>query len=871
MADVVTKILDVQVNVDKAIEKMVEYKKEVQRLRQEQAELRKAQKEDPTNAEKYARDIENLSAQISVYNDAIRKTTKVVQNQIRQEESQKGSIIAMRAELSNLTAEYDSLGEAQRRGIAGSELKQRINDITTALKAEEEATQRYYRNVGNYENAIRDALGNLNSRLTEAQRRYAELLKTEGSASKATREAKEEFEDLQLTLKFTEETTESFNNAIYSFIPGGNILMKIVPLIGSGLSGVGKAFSLAVTGAKALGQQLLTLMANPIVAFLGVMASIIMLVANGIKGSEENMNQWNRILAPLQRELAALQGVLTTLAGWILNVVEFGERALLAVFKFAEAATSIFPSLQNAIKGVNAAIEESIELAAREAKLDRDRGDFLVEEAKQELEIAKLREIANNKEGKTAEERLAANNEAIRIERQLAEERLRMAEEEFAIAKTRAEWSDNSKEDNDELSRLEAEVYNARKSYYDNTMKLQKQQQTLENEIASERKAQHEAYRKQQEERIRLAKEASEKEAAAYRMLEDALLQLVEEGFDKKRQTVNLQYDREIKDLKKRLDTEKNLTERARKAITDTIKVKERQRQQELNSISEEEIQKEVERQEKLISTRLSAVEKGSKEERELRLMQLEISKQLELAQYEDDEEMKTAILAKYAQERFDIVTEYSDAELERQKKQAEEEKKILEQKQKANEAAVKSLSDGFKAMGEQNKAFAKMSKVIALGQIAISSGKAIAEGTAQAQSVPFPANLAAIATTVGTILANIATAISTVKSAKFATGGKVTGAGTGTSDSIPAWLSNGEFVINAKATSRNEPLLRAINSGVQPTVILPSSYGGDAVQSAEQGKSLVEAIENLQPVVAIEDINDGQARVKIIQNLGNL
>lgn len=36
-----------------------------------------------------------------------------------------------------------------------------------------------------------------------------------------------------------------------------------------------------------------------------------------------------------------------------------------------------------------------------------------------------------------------------------------------------------------------------------------------------------------------------------------------------------------------------------------------------------------------------------------------------------------------------------------------------------------------------------------------------------------------------------------------FATGGHVTGPGSGTSDSIPAWLSNGEYVINAAAVQR--------------------------------------------------------------------
>ena len=49
-----------------------------------------------------------------------------------------------------------------------------------------------------------------------------------------------------------------------------------------------------------------------------------------------------------------------------------------------------------------------------------------------------------------------------------------------------------------------------------------------------------------------------------------------------------------------------------------------------------------------------------------------------------------------------------------------------------------------------------------------------------------------------------------------FSNGGSVKGAGTGTSDSIPAMLSNGEFVINAKATKKNRALLEWINGNSQ-------------------------------------------------------
>jgi hypothetical protein len=48
----------------------------------------------------------------------------------------------------------------------------------------------------------------------------------------------------------------------------------------------------------------------------------------------------------------------------------------------------------------------------------------------------------------------------------------------------------------------------------------------------------------------------------------------------------------------------------------------------------------------------------------------------------------------------------------------------------------------------------------------------------------------------------------------RMATGGMITGPGSGTSDSILAALSNGEYVVNAAATRQHLPLLESINGG---------------------------------------------------------
>lgn len=70
-----------------------------------------------------------------------------------------------------------------------------------------------------------------------------------------------------------------------------------------------------------------------------------------------------------------------------------------------------------------------------------------------------------------------------------------------------------------------------------------------------------------------------------------------------------------------------------------------------------------------------------------------------------------------------------------------------------------------------------------------------------------------------------------------FAEGGLIQGPGTGTSDSIVAAVSNGEFVVNAEATRKNLALLHSLNSGSMPRfaegglvgAALPSVTAGSA------------------------------------------
>lgn len=83
------------------------------------------------------------------------------------------------------------------------------------------------------------------------------------------------------------------------------------------------------------------------------------------------------------------------------------------------------------------------------------------------------------------------------------------------------------------------------------------------------------------------------------------------------------------------------------------------------------------------------------------------------------------------------------------------------------------------------------------------------------------------------------------------ATGGHIRGPGTGTSDSIPARLSDGEFVVNARATKRNLDLLHAINRGELSAFATGGLVGdGPAIRAANDNR--LAANDNAAQVVTI-------------------
>ena len=230
---------------------------------------------------------------------------------------------------------------------------------------------------------------------------------------------------------------------------------------------------------------------------------------------------------------------------------------------------------------------------------------------------------------------------------------------------------------------------------------------------------------------------------------------------------------------------------------------------------------------------------------------------------------LETETVEQYNARKLAAEKAYLTEKLSLKKAEMKNEQAVLKSMGQVTDSLI-SLTD---ELGESDQAFAMLSKMLALAKVAINTGVAIAEGVASASAVPYPGNIAAIASTIAVVIANMATAISTIKGANFATGGKVTGPGTGTSDSIPANLSNGEYVMTAKATRIFEPLLAAMNdvgAGVVP-MSANNAYRDYNMPTQELTESFREAAENIRPVVSVVEITERQSQVEAIENLDNI
>lgn len=1017
--NVQTKILEIEVNYSEALEKIAQYRIEVEKVKAKQKELKDALKEGRISQEEYHKSMESSKLMIGQMNNAISTLTKQVKNQLKAQNEQSGSLVQWRAELSNLTAEYDRLSKAEREGAKGKELKDKINEVTTALKSAEEETQRYYRNVGNYPQAMAPMKEQLDIIVAKLQEMKAAGLDT----TPAFEEMQTKAESLRDSLaQSSEENTTSFdkmNTGVMSLVAVFATWHTALEGLGIKNEDLNRTLTICMTGITAL--------ATAGKVWNAVQKeSALMTVATTAKTWLLNTALASKLTA-MTAVTAATGGatVATTLWNaalyanplvWLIGII---VAAVAAVYGLVKAFSFFFGSSEDRREALKREAEElerlhtlhqqALEMAAARGATEEERVRRNIENLKAEADawarhFEKIKEEydedddeykeALESKRKAHDDFIASLDDAlisltkVQTEQREYERKEALGEYEYKrtlireqtkqqieLAKTLLKYNKITKAEYDALvadlnklqtrkiGEVDKEEAEAAKKAADAKKKA----------AADAAKSAADAAKKRQE----AAKKAEEEYYKEVEKAQDALLALVKDGLDKQLQAENLSYERGLKALQEKLakyQTNSEYDVKMRQALNDQIYALTTAHERKVAEFQYSEAQRQIKIQQELIQAKLENIKKGTLEEMQLRMAGIDeqeeadkkaLEKRLsdgELTQ-EQYNALRLTMEESYRRQKLELAEQYDQLDLDRQRaalqaeidamQLAEDERQlkvregyemsdqayekwrerglagleehernlllkqeeaaaaelaalqargqlstqtteeyeaeVLAAKQKSqqaqaatNQAIIKdeqakaqamklvtsNLTGLLDTLGESNKTFAKMSKIITLAQIAIDTGKALASGIASASSMPFPANLAAIDTTVATILANVTTAITTVKSAKFAEGGKVNGPGTGTSDSIPAYLSNGEFVMTAQATRMFEPLLVAMN-GIGKGIPMPSRSASDRVTTAEMmTESFGSAAREIRPVVSVVEINEVQDRVDVIENL---
>lgn len=1101
------KILSIKVKYEDAIYGILRYKEKIEELSKVQERLKSDFKDGKITYDEYATTMTAIGEQTKDYKGTVRELSKEVQNNIKTEKEQAGSLRSLRAELSNATKAYDSLSEAERKGAKGQELKKHINEITEKLRGAEEETQRFYRSVGSYEDSIKSALGvnsnfansimkmsesgkgfsgvlkgvkedvkafgttlmgfmtnpvfialagiagagvafkwffDYNKGIEESTRLTKEFLGITGDSLKAVRseiqatadtygkDYKEVLEAVDvLTSQYGYDTQEALKIINDGFQSGadlnGDMIAKIkqyapafhdadiagkelVATIQQTRSGIfsDKGMELIQMGSKKI-REMSTATAGALDA-IGISSKkvqadlesgskstydVIKMISTRLKELPKNSQAVGNVLKDVFGRQGANAGLkmieqldtmntdLDKLKG---TTGEYGEKmneqreaneelnkVLSAMFDmsdkgFGEMLISVktltVQGITKLLKGVINVINYLIDLY-NESMVVRAGVQLIVRSFKNLWNTIKLvfnliidgvKSIARLYKG------LADIMEGFVT---LSFDKIKSGVNQIMgnFGKTIKEgWKDiksfakegatntmdaiNNVIKNKKIAHIEIPV-----SIAGDANAGGKSVSNLKGGITAKNGRGNGKSGKTGKNNTISAKEMAKKEEAEIRKAEDLLAQLVEQTAEQRRKQIQMQYDREIEDLRKRLETERGLTVNAKKAITAQIIAQEQIRDKKLADFDLTVKDEAIKREQVYIQNMLASVEKGTKEEYQLKVKAINAAYQLELdaaSKQVMNEEEKNALLKsineKYYEQEQQAYKDYHNRLLEEQKKaienrykaqilqtevnglengqnselevlrlQMEEKQALLEaaqqkegetieefnqrklqmqkdyldSKKALNDAEVEgdtekweaiakvagAASEMFSAMSEHNKTLARAAKVLALSEIAIHTGVAIAAGIKQAQLAgPFPANLAAIATTVAEIMAGVTMAIKTVRSAKFASGGLVTGSGSETSDSIPARLSNGESVMTASATRMFAPALSAFNQIGGGVPIISSAGGGAQMGEEYLARAVARGFAMApRPVVSVEEINNTSERVETIERIGTI
>lgn len=440
----------------------------------------------------------------------------------------------------------------------------------------------------------------------------------------------------------------------------------------------------------------------------------------------------------------------------------------------------------------------------------------------------------------------------------------------------------------------------------DNVQKLKKEQEGL----AAQTEDNGEKITAITEKELKARQQAAKTQLDLEKQLLKSILELRQASLEKDLELSRLRFSWERQELENKLKYDKTLTAESREAINQLILNMEERRYKEESEIrqrwSDKEFEEEARNAENRIKMRFNAQNKlQTIRQKEAQLPNYDIlhtsdpnkdieknAAKMNIAQQQmDAAQNKLSEIQSMSEETYTAlyggVLEWRNAELDAQKAVAEAKQQVndiqlqgIKLQEKETQMSIQSAQQMVGALEELAEAAGADAGVVAMLAIAES---AAAMGTALHKAFSSSATVwdgiagaVAAISTITTIITQIKSLNSSAEEERskyrYASGGLVTGPGTGTSDSIPAMLSNGEAVMTAQAVNDWGAMLSAMNvaSGGNAIQVSNLPQRNDGMKGME--RMMERALMNMPaPIVSVVDINKGQKRVKVQNSLGKL
>lgn len=200
MADEIQKtvIIKIDLDVNEATKKSVEYNKEIDAIKKTQKDLKASGKELSIEYQQNKEKLATLNAELRANNKMIQDVTKA-------NTAQAGSNEKMRAQLSVLTAQLNKKNQAEGEAtVETKEQQKQVAFLTEQLKKNESAVGDNRRNVGNYSSALKE----LKAELKVAKGAALEAAAAFGVGSKEFKEAADTAGRLQDEMNDVNEATK---------------------------------------------------------------------------------------------------------------------------------------------------------------------------------------------------------------------------------------------------------------------------------------------------------------------------------------------------------------------------------------------------------------------------------------------------------------------------------------------------------------------------------------------------------------------------------------------------------------------------------------------------------------------------------------